>query len=351
MNWYQSLLYGSEWLERRREIIHRDNFTCQKCGVKMPNDLFLQVHHKGYVPLTKPWDYPENTLETLCVQCHQRIHEEDKIRTFNSTQALSYYLQAFQTQCDIPEVEMQEKWSIYKKQWNAYLAQEHPWIEVHHPIRGGTLLSIAEYRYFQEHNFPLDEIKAYSWSGKRAYEVMKDWRLKENCEYDLYSDSVWERRPLVQSYNYYYPGFYKIIYFFGDCIGAFYSAIETNEFVPEEICLPKHSLANSTQCNILLGDIILIKRCVLKGSRYVVDWVNWTFEKERQELKQDLAKYRRWYNKSVDSNAQWEIEHIAGVDKGMETEQPYPHEAIDWLSQEIKSTENKIFHLIQKYYL
>jgi len=54
----------AEWQELRRQILHRDNYTCQQCG----NNNYLEVHHlrakhKGGT------DEPVNLI-TLCETCH-----------------------------------------------------------------------------------------------------------------------------------------------------------------------------------------------------------------------------------------------------------------------------------------
>jgi hypothetical protein len=63
---YQELLNRIEWQERRKEIIFRDCGQCQFCFSRNR----LEVHH-AYYDLTKmPWDYPDNSLLTLCHDCH-----------------------------------------------------------------------------------------------------------------------------------------------------------------------------------------------------------------------------------------------------------------------------------------
>ena len=313
----------------------------------------MNIHHKYYVNSIAPWDYPNEALETLCSSCHNELHKENKIGKFETKEALLYYIHAFQSKEKISDAEMHDKWEEYKKQWHEFSSMERPWVEITHPIQCGIYLPVSEFRYFQEHNFPLSEIQAYTWSGKNAYEVMKNWRLKENCKYDLNDDSAWEMRPLLQGerYNYYYPGFYKVIYVFGDTIGTLYSAIETDDYLPEEIMLTKHSLENSTSYKVHLGDTLLIRRCALAGNHYEVNWMNWTIQKEINALQKELQKYRLWYEKSIESNTQWEIEHCAGADIGMNTEKPYPSEAINWLVEEEQQINRKIKSLFKQLYI
>ena len=53
----------------RLNILQRDNFTCQICE---SNTKTLHVHHKYYIWDQDPWDYSEETLITLCEDCHQK---------------------------------------------------------------------------------------------------------------------------------------------------------------------------------------------------------------------------------------------------------------------------------------
>lgn len=71
MNDYWELLNTPEWEEKRNEILERDNYQCQECGVE---DEELHVHHRWYKSNTMPWDYPDSCYATLCAQCHEHRH-------------------------------------------------------------------------------------------------------------------------------------------------------------------------------------------------------------------------------------------------------------------------------------
>lgn len=64
-----------KWKAKAREIKERDNFQCQKCG----SDENLNVHHKLYIPDRSLWDYPDDFLITLCIDCHKIEHESAKV--------------------------------------------------------------------------------------------------------------------------------------------------------------------------------------------------------------------------------------------------------------------------------
>lgn len=65
---YADYLRSPLWQRKRLEIFERDNFTCQHCGTREKE---LQVHHMSYSHGTKPWEYPNDKLITLCKDCHE----------------------------------------------------------------------------------------------------------------------------------------------------------------------------------------------------------------------------------------------------------------------------------------
>lgn len=65
-----------EWQKKRLEIMQRDGFSCKRCGSK---DDTLNVHHGYYLKDHKPWEYPNQSLHTLCEICHKIV--QDKLAT------------------------------------------------------------------------------------------------------------------------------------------------------------------------------------------------------------------------------------------------------------------------------
>lgn len=58
------------WIEKRDEILDRDDHKCQVCK----SVTSLEVHHTHYE--NKPaWDYPNESLITLCRSCHKEAHK------------------------------------------------------------------------------------------------------------------------------------------------------------------------------------------------------------------------------------------------------------------------------------
>ena len=66
---YGKLLRDPRWKVRRLEILERDNNTCSTCG----SNENLQVHHKFYEEKS-PWEYSDDELITMCIDCHKKQH-------------------------------------------------------------------------------------------------------------------------------------------------------------------------------------------------------------------------------------------------------------------------------------
>ena len=67
---------NAEYIDWRKGVFERDNFTCQDCGARSGNgeQVVLHPHHKKsytYFPLLR---YEANNGLTLCVDCHHRAH-------------------------------------------------------------------------------------------------------------------------------------------------------------------------------------------------------------------------------------------------------------------------------------
>jgi len=125
----ENLVYVSkEWIEKRNQILGRDNYTCQNCNTfnpslgsvaldnpkdssleihfysSTPNSSvytissakhninveidfgnnwlvlpILQVHHKRYIENRYAWDYESSDLITLCKKCHTNLHNNIEI--------------------------------------------------------------------------------------------------------------------------------------------------------------------------------------------------------------------------------------------------------------------------------
>ena len=126
------------WEDKRKEILIRDNFTCQKCdqfnpelgvvefaeadgqvelheyknhpdpsqnvysisqsktgytfeinfGDCWPVFPIIQVHHRRYVNGKDRWDYNNQDLTTLCKRCHSNLHSKEKIPIYSRDDTL-----------------------------------------------------------------------------------------------------------------------------------------------------------------------------------------------------------------------------------------------------------------------
>lgn len=75
---YSDKLKDPRWQKKRLEILSRDEFMCQVCADTQST---LHVHHKYYEKDLIPWEYPDNSLITLCEDCHES--EEDQIKEYS----------------------------------------------------------------------------------------------------------------------------------------------------------------------------------------------------------------------------------------------------------------------------
>lgn len=65
---YVEKLRDPRWQKKRLEVLNRDDFTCRHCGAK---DKTLHIHHGFYMDGKEPWQYPTDSLTTLCLDCHE----------------------------------------------------------------------------------------------------------------------------------------------------------------------------------------------------------------------------------------------------------------------------------------
>ena len=66
---YSEKLTRISWQKRRLHILQRDEWKCAYCGKESDR---LEIHHKIYLDLPSPEDYPDDLLITLCNVCHRK---------------------------------------------------------------------------------------------------------------------------------------------------------------------------------------------------------------------------------------------------------------------------------------
>jgi len=73
MSTYAEKLKDPRWQKKRLKILERDNWKCRECGA---TDKTLHVHHTQYKG--DPWEIEDVKLKTLCCDCHENEHDDNK---------------------------------------------------------------------------------------------------------------------------------------------------------------------------------------------------------------------------------------------------------------------------------
>ena len=71
--------YPSNWSSIRRKVYQRDGYVCQNCGTKGGPKGNAELHAHHIVPLSDGGSNETSNLQTLCKDCHDAIHHNDKI--------------------------------------------------------------------------------------------------------------------------------------------------------------------------------------------------------------------------------------------------------------------------------
>lgn len=58
----------------RKQIMERDNYTCQKCGKYMPDEVGIEVDH--IIPIAKGGKTVPSNLQVLCSKCNGSKHDK-----------------------------------------------------------------------------------------------------------------------------------------------------------------------------------------------------------------------------------------------------------------------------------
>ena len=69
---YKEQLQQPEWHKKAALIKLRDNNCCTKCG----SYSYIHVHHTYYKHGLLAWEYPDESLITLCSICHTEAHKQ-----------------------------------------------------------------------------------------------------------------------------------------------------------------------------------------------------------------------------------------------------------------------------------
>lgn len=69
---YSQQLADPRWQRRRLQILELAGWECNDCG---NGALQLHVHHPRYIKGRMAWEYEDDELQVLCVDCHKAHHE------------------------------------------------------------------------------------------------------------------------------------------------------------------------------------------------------------------------------------------------------------------------------------
>jgi len=72
MTTYPERLKDPRWQKKRLEVFERDNWKCTACSCGKRE---LQIHHLKYTKDLDPWEYDNEFLQTLCVNCHKLLKD------------------------------------------------------------------------------------------------------------------------------------------------------------------------------------------------------------------------------------------------------------------------------------
>ena len=86
----RSFYNSQDWRDKREHIKERDHYECQECkrqgkvslDIYEPNKngrkkIKLVVHHINELEFNPELALEDDNLETLCVDCHNKIHDRD----------------------------------------------------------------------------------------------------------------------------------------------------------------------------------------------------------------------------------------------------------------------------------
>ena len=73
----------SAWIKKRKDILKRDNFECQKCKEKGMQTQAQAVHHIVHLRDDRSLALVDSNLISLCNACHNEEHPE-KLKKYHA---------------------------------------------------------------------------------------------------------------------------------------------------------------------------------------------------------------------------------------------------------------------------
>lgn len=71
---YSEKLQDPRWQRKRLEIMDRDGYKCREC---QSTEKTQTVRHAYYKKGCEPWEYPNESLQTVCMDCHKKRDEAE----------------------------------------------------------------------------------------------------------------------------------------------------------------------------------------------------------------------------------------------------------------------------------
>ncbi len=68
---YRKKLKDLRWQQMRLKVFERDGWECRECFKGKDSGISLQAHHTYYRKGADPWDYPLESIVSLCEECHE----------------------------------------------------------------------------------------------------------------------------------------------------------------------------------------------------------------------------------------------------------------------------------------
>lgn len=68
------------WEKKRKSILQRDHYACQECKRHGRYTRANTVHHIRHLKEEPELALEDTNLESLCRDCHEKIHEKEKQR-------------------------------------------------------------------------------------------------------------------------------------------------------------------------------------------------------------------------------------------------------------------------------
>jgi len=83
---YREQMNHQLWIQKKSEILERDNFQCRICGTNLHR---LEVHHLCYFPDLLALEYDDELIVSVCVKHHEQLtYELPKLAGLISFQCL-----------------------------------------------------------------------------------------------------------------------------------------------------------------------------------------------------------------------------------------------------------------------